>query len=318
MDEPNAVIRWTIFYFAGGAAGICGAVSLASIVIVTFSRGCIPRIRPFWFLIGIVISLVFMACGSLPLPIWFQFVTLVWLIFVLSRMRFRAVKDPLPAEQQVAPTIAVRYSLLPASAFAWLIAVTIIEVPSHFPTIPANSISTLLVIGDSVTAGLNDGEDTWPRQLSHAAKVDVLDASQPGATLRSARKQNEALSGAPGMVILEIGGNDMLEGLHVAKFEDDLEHLLNDVAQSGRTVLMFELPLPPFSSAYGLAQRRLARRHKVILIPKGRFASILTTRHATVDGIHLSKQGQLQMMAAIRQLLGSRLATGIGTWQRIE
>jgi len=39
----------------------------------------------------------------------------------------------------------------------------------------------------------------------------VLDASQPGATLRSALRQNTSLSGDTGFVIIEIGGNDLLE-----------------------------------------------------------------------------------------------------------
>jgi len=44
-----------------------------------------------------------------------------------------------------------------------------------------------------------------------------------------------------------------------------------------------------------MIQRRLARQYDVILVPKRPFVAVLTTPGATVDGIHLSKQGHALM-----------------------
>ena len=60
----------------------------------------------------------------------------------------------------------------------------------------------------------------------------------------------------------------MLEGLLVAKFETDLDQLLTEVVQTDRSIVMFELPLPPLCASYGVAQRRQAAKHGVKLIPK--------------------------------------------------
>ena len=54
------------------------------------------------------------------------------------------------------------------------------------------------------------------------------------------------------MIVVEIGGNDILGGTPAKQFERDLDQLLSVLAvQENRQVLMFELPLPPFYNAYG-------------------------------------------------------------------
>ena len=68
---------------------------------------------------------------------------------------------------------------------------------------------------------------------------------------------------------------------------------------------MIELPLPPFANRFGMIQRRLARKHGIILIPKRTFVSVLTTPGATLDGIHLSPQGHLLMSETIWSVIGS-------------
>ena len=318
MDEPNDLIRWTIFVFAGGDAGIWGALSIATVVMLSFRPGLARPIRPLYVGGVVAFGLIFVACGSTPMPAWFQLTTLLWLVLALSKLWVRTFGVSPSADLPTVTKVSTSHFILFLSPFVWLLTAIAIELPFHLWFAPAEHVSKLLVIGDSVTAGLNDGENTWPRQLSRAAAVEVLDASQPGATLQSARQQNSRLSDEIGLVVLEIGGNDMLEGLAVTRFEDDLDHLLAEVTQSGRSAVMFELPLPPFCAAYGAAQRRQAKRHRVHLIPKRLFAKVLTTRGATVDGIHLSERGQSQMMELIQMLLGDRLRPGKGTFQRFE
>ena len=81
---------------------------------------------------------------------------------------------------------------------------------------------------------------------------------------------------------------------------------------------MFELPLPPLSAGFGMAQRRQAGRHGARLIPKRLFAQILSTQGATVDGIHLSNRGHTLMTELIQQLCGKQLAAGMGDYQKLE
>ena len=237
---------------------------------------------------------------------------MTWLIGMLFHTRFYQLSKRMPPK-----VLGLLQPLSVACSVIWVTIAISIETPFHRWSVPKQPVRDLLVIGDSVTAGLNDGESTWPRQLSESVDVRVLDASQPGATLKSALQQNSRFAGQPGLIILEIGGNDMLEGLPVAEFEKNLGNLLAEVTHPDRTVVMFELPLPPFHAMYVTAQRRQAMRYNVPLIPKRLFARILTTQGSTVDGIHLSHKGQLQMKALIESLLNDRLKPGSGTYEQL-
>jgi acyl-CoA thioesterase-1 len=94
-----------------------------------------------------------------------------------------------------------------------------------------------------------------------------------------------------GVVLLEIGGNDLLGSTSDEEFAVGLESLLQTVCRPGLQVVMFELPLPPFRNAYGRIQRRLAGQYGVALIPKRVLADIITQPGATLDSIHLSPLG---------------------------
>jgi acyl-CoA thioesterase-1 len=194
-------------------------------------------------------------------------------------------------------------------------------VPYFFYQAPDLPVRTLCVVGDSVTAGLDDGEDTWPKQLSRRLSTSVVDASQPGATLKSARQQVELLNQQGGdVLLLEIGGNDLLEGLPIAVFERDMDQLLQACRRSGRSTVMFELPLPPLAMRYVAIQRRLARQHQVTLIPRRRFLQVLTAPQSTVDGIHLSMKGQTRTADLVQNLLkfpeGAEM--GAGAYRHFE
>jgi acyl-CoA thioesterase-1 len=151
--------------------------------------------------------------------------------------------------------------------------------------------------------------DTWPAILARRHAVDVRDHSQAGATARSALKQAEQVTGSGSLVLVEIGGNDVLGETTPGAFEQALDDLLAVLGAHHRTVVMLELPLPPFSNRYGAAQRRQAARHGVFLVPKRVLMGILSAHASTLDTIHLSPSGHAHMAEvmwhAIRGALGS-------------
>jgi acyl-CoA thioesterase-1 len=156
----------------------------------------------------------------------------------------------------------------------------------------------IFVIGDSVTAGAGSERETWPDFLPSPGGVESF--ARMGATTASAlRDQCNHLPNEGGLVVIEIGGNDLLGETPSRTFERDLDLLLAQVAAPGRSVLMFELPLPPFCNEYGRIQRRLAARHNVKLIPKRIFIGVLSSPTATLDTIHLTAAGHQQMAAAV-------------------
>src|SRR5262249_41384129 len=144
---------------------------------------------------------------------------------------------------------------------------------------------------------------TWPQLLARSHPIEVADLSRMGATAASAVRQAESLPSEGGMVLLEIGGNDLLGSATAAEFERDLDRLLDRVCVPRRVVLMFDLPLPPFCNDFGRAQRRLASQYGVVLIPKRVFLAVLTGEGATLDSVHLAGGGHERMAEAVWSLL---------------
>jgi acyl-CoA thioesterase-1 len=180
----------------------------------------------------------------------------------------------------------------------------LLEFPYHLiPTLNANGKPKLYIIGDSVTAGIGGEKQTWPRMLARSQAVEVIDFSEAGATTASALRQAEGLPQEGGLLLLEIGGNDLLGPTSSGDFERELDCLLDQVCKPGRSVLMFELPLLPLCNGYGRAQRRLATKYGAVLIPKRVFVAVLTGEGATLDSVHLSQQGHARMAEVVWTLI---------------
>ena len=167
------------------------------------------------------------------------------------------------------------------------------------------------VIADSITAGIAVEEKTWPVLFRERHGVEVVDLSRGGDTVKTALHAVGRVTRSNALVIVEIGGNDFLsKRTPIAEFEKTLDELLTGLAVPGRRVVMMELPLPPLHNGYGMAQRRLAKRHGVVLIPKRHFANILAPDDATVDGLHLSQKGQDAMADMLWGIVGDAVKRG--------
>jgi acyl-CoA thioesterase-1 len=183
-------------------------------------------------------------------------------------------------------------------------AAVLMELPWQFTPKVHGSFRTLYVIGDSISAGIGGAKErNWPRILGDTHGITAVDLSRAAETVASALERTDKVREAEALVLLEIGGNDMLGFERGGKFEVELDALLRAVAGPKRTLVMMEIPLPPFCNRFGAVQRRLARKHNALLIPKRVFMRVLTGPGATVDGLHLSQAGHERMAAALWEIL---------------
>ena len=109
-------------------------------------------------------------------------------------------------------------------------------------------------------------------------------------------------------MLVEIVGNDCFGETSPREFATGLDRLLSAVCRPGRVVVMLELPLPPTFQEYGRIQRRLAAQFHVILIPKRVLLGVLERRGATVDSVHLSRQGHRWMAETVWGIVGRAYA----------
>jgi lysophospholipase L1-like esterase len=102
------------------------------------------------------------------------------------------------------------------------------------------------------------------------------------------------------VVLVELGGNDLLGGTDPDAFARDLRSLLRAVAVGERRVVMFELPLLPFQNGYGRIQRRVCAEHGVDLLPRSLLAGAIALPGNARDGLHLSQQGHEWLADRVR------------------
>ncbi len=246
------------------------------------------------FLFGIT-GIVF---SSTPMPIWLcvllTSVTIAWWVTQMFGTATRFATWPwLKVHQAAAILMTV----------CWGLAVTL-EIPWRILPATANSpVNAITVIGDSVSAGMEEDEaETWPSLLAAQHNVEVQDLSHVGETAGSALKRILSKGIHHDWIIVEIGGNDILGSTSVSQFEIDLEALLSELRRDNRQVVMFELPLIPLYHRYGMIQRRLAKTYQAALVPKRYFLNILADSDATLDSIHLSQAGHQKMSDLVWRL----------------
>ncbi|MGD9857627.1 MAG: SGNH/GDSL hydrolase family protein [Planctomycetaceae bacterium] len=282
------ILRWAL-HFASGNSLFSGVLVLLVVGAITTTFTGSRRYERTSRL-AVIIAVALIALSATPLPWW---VYAIWAAILVVWMW--AVRHVSPAELRTLTRARVAGGVL-----MWIsVVIAGIEFRTLSAYIPIGDHKTIYVIGDSITAGLNEDDLLWPTILADTNGVDVINLAQPGAMADSAMKQAQEIPGdAGGIVLIEIGGNDLLSGRSAEAYGADLEKLLDVVSAPNRTLVMMELPLAPFKNKYGRIQRELARAYDVVLISKREFARVLGLADGTLDGIHLSEHGQ-RLMAAI-------------------
>jgi len=278
-------------WFASGNAFFAGAALLiAAAVVKIISRRKAGAVAA---RMAALMGAILVALSATPLPVWFYALwaaSVAWFLFEPDR------RPPLPRDAHFAAAAVVVVTLIAA---AW-------ELPYQFtPRVDAAG-AKVVVIGDSISAGVNDDIPIWPAVLRARSGRDVIDLSEAGLTMARALPKTLSLPAGGSVVILEIGGNDMLEQISARRFETDLDRLLAAVSKPGNRVVLMELPLPMFFNRYGVIQRKLAAKYHATLIPRRRFAGVLAYSGGTIDGLHLSAKGHQLMAELFEEVLQGR------------
>lgn len=264
------------------------ALCLLGCFLSKFSRGRLPQAIA---RLAVLVGAIFIILSAAPLPFWtygilFGLLLLLW--FRFTRKAVRSAKSDyallalLLAQMLLMAGMEIRYSLP--------------------PTIPLTQGHSLFVLGDSMSIGADPPGKNWPDLLGELAHMKVRNFAFGGAKVETALDEALRINTDDSLVIVELGGNDLLGGTPIRKFRADLEKMLMRVCTAQRKVVMIELPLPPLYNRYGMVQRALARAHGVTLVPKRYLAGVLSTPGATVDGLHLSNRGHTWFAHALFEL----------------
>lgn len=284
-----------IWFCLGGGSFFVGVLLLLVGILISFLR------RGIFFKVGVYLLalvgafLIFVSGAAFAVWLYAVWIGVVvcWLVLMLI---------DLPVTKRGQKVMGVLAACL-------CIGSVFVEVPyCIMPTLEARQFDTLYVIGDSISAGLgNSEEQTWPRIFRDEHSMNVSDRSRAGATVESAlRRQVSGMDSEDALVLIEIGGNDLIgvTSTPCEEFEKDLRGILDAVTGSGRLVVMLELPVLPWQREYGRIQRRLAKEFEVVLVPKRFLVGVFAGEGATSDGAHLTAKGQRLMAERMWETVG--------------
>ncbi|WP_428827591.1 arylesterase [Azonexus sp. IMCC34842] len=127
-----------------------------------------------------------------------------------------------------------------------------------FSSAPAFAAKTILVMGDSLSAGYGiRPEQAWPALLAkrlHEKRLDysVANLSISGETTAGGRSRlNAALrQHKPAVIVIALGANDGLRGLPLPQMRDNLNAMVDAARASGAKVLLAGMRLPPNYGPY--------------------------------------------------------------------
>lgn len=172
-------------------------------------------------------------------------------------------------------------------------------------TLPALAQNTILIVGDSISAGYGiDPEHGWVALLKNRLKQEkynyrVINASISGDTLSNGLERlPETLSRyKPQITIIELGGNDGLRGLQPELIKMNLERMIAVTKNAGSKVLVLGVRLPPnYGEAYTQQFQRifsaLEKRNTIHVVPLFLKKIDENSNLLQPDGIHPTTQAQ--------------------------
>ena len=139
---------------------------------------------------------------------------------------------------------------------------------------------SILVYGDSISAAYGMAQDRgWVALLGERLKRErpdysVVNDSVSGETSSGGLARIDAALARhkPGLVILELGGNDGLRGLPVEEMKKNLGTIIERSQKAGVRVLLVGMSMPPnygphYTLAFQAAFGELAKRYRTPLVP---------------------------------------------------
>ncbi len=167
--------------------------------------------------------------------------------------------------------------------------------------------TVVLALGDSLTAGAGvSPEQAWPALLAQRTGWQVVNGGVNGDTSAQGLQRLPALleEHAPVLVLVTLGGNDMLRRLPQAETEENLARIIVKCKAEGARVVLVATPQPSLAGAVlrNLSApdfyREIAAAHEVPLIEDA-IAEVLSDPLLKGDQVHPNAEGHAVLAGKI-------------------
>ncbi|WP_018077901.1 arylesterase [Thiobacillus denitrificans] len=190
--------------------------------------------------------------------------------------------------------------------FIALVAALFLAACDRAPTLPKLSPHDVIVaFGDSLTHGTGASDDTaYPAVLASLTGRTVINAGVPGDTTDTGLQRLPSVLDEykPRLVLLCLGGNDMLRKQPAAATENNLRLLVKTIRSSGAEVVLIGVPEPKLFGGAPDFYTRVARDMKLPLEDEA-FDEVLKDNRLKSDPIHANAAGYRVVAERLAELL---------------
>jgi acyl-CoA thioesterase-1 len=174
-----------------------------------------------------------------------------------------------------------------------------------FTNVTSASSSTLLVMGDSLSAAYNLRKEAgWVSLLENQLskpnpEIKVVNASVSGETSQGGLSRFSQLLSEykPSWIILELGANDALRGYPLDKTAKNLENMIEQAHQANAKVLLIGNKIPQnygkrYTEMFFKLYEKIANKYQLAYLPFMLEGVALNKSLMQEDGLHPNKEGQ--------------------------
>jgi acyl-CoA thioesterase-1 len=161
--------------------------------------------------------------------------------------------------------------------------------------------TTIVCLGDSITSGVGaDPGLAYPDVLADRLGVDIINAGVPGDTAADGLERlDEVLEEDPWLVIVELGGNDLLRRVPPASTEAALREIVQRLLDARVVPLVVEMEVP-FGRRYSEIYDRLREEYEIPVV-EGVLGDILVDSALKADPIHPNTRGHEILAEAVAE-----------------
>lgn len=181
----------------------------------------------------------------------------------------------------------------------------------------------IAVLGDSLSAGLGlKKADSFPSVLerelrARGHRITVLNHGVSGDTTAGGRARLDwLLQDKPHIVLIELGGNDVLRGLSAKQTKEHLHHMISTLKHRRVVPLLTGMRAPPnlgrdYAKTFHRLYRDLAKTHDITLYPFFLEGVAGHTQLNQPDGVHPNEKG-------VKMIVQSILPTVVETLAKVK